>query len=154
MAKKNNDLIGSGLEILRKALAPYVKRQLKAVFKEGWWRNGADSHVGRMPELKNKLAKAKDDDARFEALDIQALLTVINSSWGEAFQADLGNAGRSYVNELRDVRNKWAHQDSFSLDDTYRAFDTMTRLLELVAAPERADVAELASQIRAEQRTC
>ena len=33
MAKKNNDQIGSGLELLRKALAPYIKRQLKAVYK-------------------------------------------------------------------------------------------------------------------------
>jgi uncharacterized protein len=150
MAKKTNDQIGSGLELLRRALGPYVKRQLIALYKDNWWRSGVEPHVNRMPELKSKLTKAKDDDARFEVLDIAALLTVINNVWGDAFQADLGHAGRSYVNELRDVRNKWAHQDNFTLDDTYRAFDTMTRLLELVAAPERAEVAELARQIRAE----
>ncbi len=150
MVKKNNDQIGSALELLRKALSPYIKRQLKALYKENWWRTGIENHVSRMPELKGKLAKARDDDARLDALDIAALLTVINNVWGEAFQADLGHAGRSYVNELRDVRNKWAHQDTFTLDDTYRAFDTMTRLLELVAAPERVEAAELTRQIRAE----
>src|SRR5688572_23545107 len=150
MAKKNNEQIGQGLEILRKALGPYIKRQLKAVYKERWWSQGAEPHVGRLPEVKTKLAKAKDDDARFESLDIAALLTVLNNSWNEAFQADLGHAGRSYVNELRDVRNKWAHQDNFTLDDTYRAFDTMTRLLEMVAAPERAETEELARKVRAE----
>lgn len=150
MAKKNNELIGTGLELLRKALAPYIKRQLMASYKDKWWSNGAEPHVGRMAELKTKLAKAKDDDTRFEVLDIAALLTILNNVWSEAFQADLGHAGRSYVNELRDVRNKWAHQDIFTLEDTHRVFDTMTRLLEMVAAPERMDTAEMARKIMAQ----
>jgi predicted AAA+ superfamily ATPase len=150
MAKKNNERIGNGLELLRKALTPYIKRQLKAVYKEKWWSVGADPHVGRMGDLKTKLARAKDDDTRLEALDIAALLTILNNVWSEAFQADLGQAGRSYVNELRDVRNKWAHQDSFSLQDTHRAFDTMTRLLEMVAAPERVQTAEMTRKIMME----
>jgi len=66
MAKKNNDQIGSGLELLRKALAPYIKRQLKAVYKDNWWKNGADPHVSRMPELKTKLSKAKDEGGRMK----------------------------------------------------------------------------------------
>lgn len=150
MAKKNNDQIGSGLELLRKALEPYIKRQLISVYKEKWWGMGADPHVGRMPELKNKLAKAKDDDARLSALDIAALLTILNNDWNEVFQLDLGKAGQVYVNELTTVRNKWAHQDTFILEDTYRAFDTMTRLLEMVAAPERVETAEMAHKIMAE----
>ena len=150
MAKKNNDQIGSGLELLRKALEPYIKRQLMSVYKEKWWSMGAEPHVGRMPELKTKLAKAKDDDARLSTLDIAAIFTVIDRAWGDAFQADLGKAGRSYVNELSDVRNRWAHQETFNLDSTYRAFDTMTRLLEMVAAPERVETAEMARKIMAE----
>jgi hypothetical protein len=150
MAKKNNELIGAGLETLRKALAPYIKRQLKAIYKDKWWSLGADPHVGRMAELKTKLAKAKDDEARFDALDIAALFTIVDRVWSDAFQADLGKAGRSYVNELSDVRNRWAHQESFTLDSTYRAFDTMTRLLEMVAAPERVETADMARKIMGE----
>ena len=150
MAKKNNDQIGSGLELLRKALEPYIKRQLTSVYKDKWWSTGADPHVGRMPELKAKLVKAKDDDTRLSMLDIAALFTVIDRAWNDAFQADLGKAGRSYVNELSDVRNRWAHQESFTLDSTYRAFDTMTRLLEMVAAPERVETAEMARRIMGE----
>ncbi len=150
MAKKNNDQVGSGLELLRKALEPYIKRQLMSVYKEKWWSAGAEPHVVRMAELKAKLAKAKDDDARLSALDIAALFTVVDRAWSEAFQPDLGKAGRSYINELSDVRNKWAHQESFTLDSTYRAFDTMTRLLEMVAAPERIETANMARQLRAE----
>ncbi len=150
MAKKNNDQIGSGLELLRKALEPYIKRQLVSIYKENWWSLGIEPHLGRMTELKPRLAKAKDDDARLSMLDIAAIFTIIDRVWMDAFQADLGKAGRSYVNELSDVRNRWAHQDVFSLPDTHRAFDTMTRLLEMVAAPERIQTAEIAHKIMAE----
>ena len=151
MVENNSERIHHGLEFLRKGLAPYIKRQLKAVYKESWWKNGAEPHLRGTVGMDAKGSKPASEDKRFEALDIQALLTILNNSWGEAFQADLGQAGRSYVNELRDVRNKWAHQNQFTLDDTYRACDTMTRLLEMVAAPERAETGELARQIRAEQ---
>ena len=77
MTTKNNELIGKGLEILRKALAPYVKRQLKASYKEKWWGLGADPHVGRMTELKVKLSKAKDDDARFDMLEFHNAIKVV-----------------------------------------------------------------------------
>lgn len=150
MKTSNLDRIGKGLRILLAGLSPYVKRQLKAVYGNNWWSQGVDPHVGRMLELKSRLAKAKDDDARFELLDIATLLTIVNNVWGDAFQADLGHAGRSYVNELRDVRNKWAHQDAITLDDTHRAFDTMTRLLEMVAAPQRTETLEMARKLRAE----
>ena len=36
----------------------------------------------------------------------------------------LGRADRSLVNELRDHRNEWAHQHSFSSDNAYRALDS------------------------------
>ncbi len=150
MAEKPDELVGRGLELLRKALVPYVKRQLQAVYKDKWWSLGAEPHVRPMPDPRMKLAKAQDDDARFAALDVAALLTILNNAWNDAFQADLGNAGRSYVNELRDVRNNWAHQRAFSLEDTHRAFDTMTRLLDMIAAPERVETAQIARDIMLE----
>jgi predicted AAA+ superfamily ATPase len=42
------------------------------------------------------------------------------------------------VSELRDIRNRWAHQDAFSGDDAYRALDSMYRLLLAVSAAEQA----------------
>ena len=35
-------------------------------------------------------------------------------SWNDVFRKTLGPAERSLVSELRDVRNKWAHQEPFS----------------------------------------
>src|SRR5690606_17419758 len=43
---------------------------------------------------------------------------------------------RTLVSELRDVRNRWAHQQPFSTDDAYRALDSAGRLLTAVSAPE------------------
>lgn len=45
--------------------------------------------------------------------------------------------------ELRDVRNKWAHQDAFSADDAYRAIDSVHRLLQSMSAPEAVEAARL-----------
>ena len=41
------------------------------------------------------------------------------------FGKKLGNAERTLVNELRTIRNDWAHQEPFSTDDTYRALDSI-----------------------------
>ncbi len=56
------------------------------------------------------------------------------------FRNTLGQAERSLVNELREVRNKWAHQEPFSTDDAYRALDSLVRLLKAVSAPEAEEV--------------
>src|SRR5690606_39187133 len=47
---------------------------------------------------------------------------------------------RSLVSELRDIRNRWAHQNAFSTDDAYRTLDSVTRLLTAVSAPQVEDL--------------
>jgi hypothetical protein len=56
------------------------------------------------------------------------------------FGKTLGRAERSLVQERRDCRNKWAHQEPFSGDDADRALDSMTRLLTAISAREADDV--------------
>src|SRR5262249_313945 len=52
-------------------------------------------------------------------------------------------AERTLVSELRDVRNKWAHQEHFTTDDAYRALDSAGRLLIAVSAPQAEEVEKL-----------
>jgi hypothetical protein len=66
---------------------------------------------------------------------------VMWNQWQIVFRKTLGQAERSIVSELRDVRNKWAHQNPFSGDDAYRALDSVSRLLTAVSASQ-ADVVE------------
>lgn len=48
-----------------------------------------------------------------------------------------GKAERSLINELTDTRNNWAHgSTTVSTDDAYRALDSITRLLNAIAAPQ------------------
>jgi HEPN superfamily Swt1-like protein len=41
----------------------------------------------------------------------------------------LSRVEQGFATELKDAGNRWAHGDPFSADDTYRALDTMERLL-------------------------
>jgi hypothetical protein len=64
--------------------------------------------------------------------------------WNDVFAPVLTKTERTLTHEVLDVRNRWAHQGTFSSDDTYRALDTTERLLRAVKAIEQA--AELKQQ--------
>lgn len=59
--------------------------------------------------------------------------------WMDAFKAALGRAERSIVNELLVVRNKLAHNETFTYNDAERALDSMRRLMEAISAGDVAD---------------
>jgi predicted AAA+ superfamily ATPase len=69
-------------------------------------------------------------------------------TWNDVFRRTLGFAERSLVSELRDVRNKWAHQSPFSSDDTDRALDSIARLLSAVSAPQADEVNKIKLELR------
>lgn len=65
------------------------------------------------------------------------------------FNQALGKAGESFAIELREVRNNWAHNGTFTDDDAYRALDTGERLLRLIsAAPEADEVRSIRLNLR------
>ena len=51
------------------------------------------------------------------------------------------------MSELRDIRNRWAHQESFSSDDAYRALDSTHRLLTAVSSPETGEVENMKMEL-------
>ncbi|NMC03046.1 MAG: ATP-binding protein, partial [Chloroflexi bacterium] len=63
--------------------------------------------------------------------------------WNEVFKKTLGFSERSLVSELREVRNRWAHQEPFTTDDAYRALDSASRLLTAISAPQAADLEKM-----------
>lgn len=124
MAKTNRDRIGGALELLNTGLVPFVERELKAVHKDKWVEVAAQSFGGK----------------KVNWADPQTTLVVMWDQWNTIFKNTLGPAERSLVSELRDIRNRWAHMENFSSDDTYRALDSVGRLLTAVSAPEAAEV--------------
>src|SRR6516164_10952455 len=65
------------------------------------------------------------------------------NQWNNVFGRTLGNAGRSLVSELRDIRNRWAHREAFTSNDAYRALDSVSRLLSAVSAPQAGEVEQM-----------
>lgn len=51
----------------------------------------------------------------------------------------LSRTEQSWATELKDVRNTWAHNGSFTADDAYRALDTAERFLRAIGAPDQAE---------------
>jgi hypothetical protein len=137
MAITNHERVGKALEQLNTGLRPFVERELKATYKERWVETARPSFPNWQQTGKN----AKDLN-----WDTQALLGVMWDLWNDCFRKILGPSDRSLVSELRDVRNKWAHQKAFSTDDAYRAIDTISRLLTAVAAPEVEQVDQMKAE--------
>jgi hypothetical protein len=68
--------------------------------------------------------------------DIAGLLKTILDQWDESFRSHLPRAARSYVYELLEVRNRWAHEAEFTFADVERALDTMRQLGTAIHAPD------------------
>jgi predicted AAA+ superfamily ATPase len=127
MALSNRERIARGLELLRAGLAPFAEREFKARLG-GYW---ADDLAAKL-EIK----KAKNGGLQW---DTQSLLRAAGDTWQQVFRHVLGPVERAYVGELREIRNRWAHEEPFSNDDTERALDTMKRLLDAISAGEEAE---------------
>ncbi|MPZ14473.1 MAG: hypothetical protein GEU73_08625 [Chloroflexi bacterium] len=139
MAMTNHDRVGKALDLLREGLRPFVERELKAQYGKYWitecttnWRNELT-----WPEGQEE-----------PQLDASSLLRLMWDQWNEVFRKTLRFAERSLVSELRDSRNKWAHQNVFSGDDTDRALDSAQRLLTAVSAPQADEVGKMKMELR------
>ena len=130
MAITNHERIGKALEVLKAGLPGFVERELKAAHGDKWWATVVQV-VGSSAQMRGT-EKAPEWDAA-------ALLKVLWECWNEVFGRTLGRAERSIVSELMEVRNKWAHQKTFTTDDAYRAIDSMQRLVTAVGAREQAE---------------
>lgn len=134
MAPTNRERVGKALDLLHEALLPYVKRELQAAYGSQWITEAA--YVIDRP-LETQV------DTGEPHLDIQLLLRIMWYRWNEVFRNTLGHAERSLVSELREWRNRWAHQEPFSGDDTYRVLDSVERLMRAIAAPQAVDLQQM-----------
>uniref|UniRef100_A0A7C1FH22 ATP-binding protein n=1 Tax=Caldilinea aerophila TaxID=133453 RepID=A0A7C1FH22_9CHLR len=132
MAITNQERIGKALELLRQGLQPFIERELQNQYGKYWVTTVTGA-------WRNELTWRDDDTPH---LDIAVLLRIMWEQWNEVFRKTLGFTERSLVSELREWRNKWAHQESFSTDDTYRVLDSAARLLNAVSAAEQAEEIE------------
>ena len=138
MAITNQERVGKAMDLLRQGLAPFAEREFKSLHKAQ-----ANAEAMRYSGDDRQLAKKSIVD-----WDVAALLKVMWEAWNEVFGKTLGRAERSLVQELRDWRNKWAHQEPFSSDDADRALDSMARLLTAISAPQADEVGKMKMELR------
>src|SRR2546423_938711 len=139
MAITNQERVGKAMELLRAGLAPFAEREVRDGVSKGSVRMEAVRRFAENPMLGKK---------PILEWDVAGLLKLVWETWTEVFGRTLGRAERSLVSELRDVRNKWAHQEPFSSDDTDRALDSMQRLLTAGSAVQADDVGQMKIELR------
>lgn len=132
MAISNHERVSKALILLSQGLYPFVEREMRVAYGDRWIVAATPS----VPEdyiLRRNVADILRED-------VSALLIVMSDQWNNIFKKILGHAERSLVSELRNTRNQWAHQSTFSTDDAYRCLDSVTRLLTAISAPEAEEV--------------
>ena len=138
MAITNHERVGKALDLLREGLGPFVEREIKDAIE---FRK-LDAH---------KLRRYVDDpmlgDKPIPEWDVAGLLKLMWETWNDVFRNILGPAERGFVGELRGHRNRWAHQESFSSDDAYRALDSVGRLLAAVSAPQSDELEKVKMEL-------
>ena len=129
MATSNRERVDAGLQLLQAGLLPFVDATMSAQAPDG------QDWVAMLEARDN----AKHGTAhKYSRQDPRFLLKVVTEEW-RVFSKSLSRAEQSFASELRETGNRLAHNDPFSADDTYRALDTMERLLTAVDATAEAD---------------
>lgn len=130
MVMANTERISKALDLLRDGLRPKCEETWQGFYGDDWLDavNQQMHHPERDPNTG----------------DVAFLFKCIKATWREVFGHGFSNSTRSLIFELADVRNTWAHQGSFSTDDTVRALDSMERVLEAFGnVEERAELKNL-----------
>jgi hypothetical protein len=133
-------------ELLAPALDAFIQQAVQPKLNR-------DAEWTVLLELKDRDKAAGKQYRRLDPQDQLRMITEnvparLKKDW-YPFSDALGRVGQSYCQELRDVRNAWAHNEPFSEDDTTRHLDTAERLLVMIGA---SDVADEVKQIRVSLR--
>lgn len=113
------DQISNGLLLLAAGLRPYIAGRVNTVLRDS--------------ELAEEIS----------TWDAQALMIFMWNRWNELFRNELSFVERSLISELRDFRNRWAHQDQIEEADVYRILDDIERLLKAIHSTETKFVTDL-----------
>lgn len=141
MPVNTDEQVRKGLKLLRAGLLPFVEQQMQK-------RCGSDWH--QLPKVERILHLQPKKNEGKPHLDTQALLNIIWNYWHDVFTHTLHQEQRNLVSELRTTRNKSAHDETFSIEDTYRVFDSIARLLTAISAQEVTEVERIKQELMKE----
>ena len=138
MAITNQQRVGKTLDLLRDGLADFADREFTNKYKDQCLKE-AQSYLAT-----DRLRGGK----QIKEWDVAALLRLMWESWNDVFRQTLGHSERTLVSELRSVRDKWAHQENFTSDDSDRAMDSAERLLAAISSPLSDQVRQMKQELR------
>jgi hypothetical protein len=92
------------------------------------------------PFLTSYIATHSGHSAKSDRRDMAALLRTIVKEWDAVYSHQLPRVVRSYIYELIDVRNRWAHEEPFSKSDMARALSTISQVAGAIGAPSSTSV--------------
>lgn len=144
----NYQRITEGFQLVTEVLAPYVSEQLRAQYGEDWWQKGVLDIL--FDTQRRDLPTSGTDEVLVQSLDAGRCLILIDQHWNSIFKIKFSRDHRTWIKELIGIRNKWAHRGLVDVadEDTWRALDTMTRLLEQLDSEATERVRELARDVR------
>lgn len=131
MALSNIDRVGTALDVLTQTLEPFIDKVLSPHLPVG---------VGdwtRILAVKDGIP-GKEYSPHDPQVQLRALTEPLGKL-GYVFNGVLSRGEQNLASELRGVRDSWAHRKLFGADDTYRALDTIERLLRAVGEAAAAD---------------
>jgi len=132
MTMSNRERVGRGLEVVASGLDVFIEGVVASLVPSDadWTTILATSD------------REKGINRSYDRRDVQNQLRMLTERLGNIgypFDDRLPRSYRSLASELRSVRDQWAHTQPFTGDDTYRALDTMERLLRAATAVPQAD---------------
>jgi hypothetical protein len=146
-----HSVVGEAMPVLIGGLTPFVEHVCTRALPPS---------VSWTELLRRKDAVAGRQMGTYGSRDLSLLLRAMTERLGEygyPFSRHLSRLGQNYAGELREVRNRWAHNETFTASQTYRAMDSAELLLREIgaedAATEAARLKSAVSPLRTDPRT-
>lgn len=137
MATTNRDRIGKMFELIAPALDAFIAKQVASVIGDKDWTllvKAADRAKGASGE---KVYDRNDPQVSLRMLT-ENIASKAKEGW-YPFNGALSRTHQAYASELRDTRDRWAHNQPIDEDTAYRSLDTARLLMTAIGATSTAD---------------
>lgn len=125
------------LHVFQQGYEPFVITAIRSIHGNRWLEV-----IKNTPDLR---VSTQQQPLR---LDATAAVRIMLHHWDSTFSRVLTASDRNMLFEVRQMRNKWAHQGVITVDDVDRLADNVTRLLLSINAPNASHAKQVREDLR------